>query len=126
VAEHEKYKSRHSILQSWLVATKGLIYTIRHERNVGLVCFFIVLAVFISAFLRISAIEWVIVVLCCGIVLTCELLNTAIEAVTDLACNQEIHPLAKIAKDTGSAATLAASVTSLIVAAIIFLPKLFH
>jgi len=83
-----------------------------------------VLAIVISALLRISAIEWVIVVLCCGIVLITELLNTAIEAVTDLAC-EERHPLAKIAKDTAAAATLIASVSSLIIAALIFGPRLF-
>ncbi len=33
-----------------------------------------------------------------------ELVNTGIEAVTDLACKEEIHPLAKKAKDCGSAA----------------------
>lgn len=33
-----------------------------------------------------------------------ELVNTAIEAATDLACKEEIHPLAKKAKDCGSAA----------------------
>ncbi len=33
-----------------------------------------------------------------------ELLNTGIEAATDLACKGEIHPLAKKAKDCGSAA----------------------
>ncbi|MCL2403287.1 MAG: diacylglycerol kinase family protein, partial [Coriobacteriia bacterium] len=94
------------------------------ERNVALVCFFLVIAVLVSAFFRISLIEWVIVALCCGLVLVTELLNTAIEAVTDLACNDEIHPLAKIAKDTAAAATLVASVTSLIAAVLVFGPRI--
>lgn len=40
------------------------------------------------------------------IVLLVELLNTGIEAVTDLACNHQVHPLAKKAKDTASAAVM--------------------
>jgi len=116
--------ARHSIVKSWAVSVVGFVNAVRTERNVALVCAFMVLAVIISAWLRISAIEWVIVVLCCGLVLITELVNTAIEAVTDLAC-EERHPLAKIAKDTAAAATLAASVTSLIIACIIFGPRIF-
>lgn len=49
------------------------------------------------------------------LVLLAELLNTGIEAVTDLACQGNIHPLAKKAKDTGSAAVLLAAVICVIV-----------
>jgi len=115
-------KRRHSLLTSWLTAGVGFVYAVRTERNVAIACGFIVLAVIISAILQVSFIEWAIVVLCCGLVLTTELLNTAIEAVTDLACNEEIHPLAKTAKDVAAGATGAASVSSLIVAAFIFGP----
>jgi len=116
--------ARHSILKSWAVSVIGFVNAVRAERNVALVCFFLVIAVLVSAFFRISLIEWVIVALCCGLVLVTELLNTAIEAVTDLACNDEIHPLAKIAKDTAAAATLVASVTSLIAAVLVFGPRI--
>ena len=116
--------ARHSILKSWATAVSGFVFAVRNERNVALVVGFMVLAIIISIWLQISAAEWAIVVLCCGLVLTCELLNTAIEAVTDLACNNEIHPLAKIAKDTAAGATLVTSVTSLIIAGIIFIPRI--
>ena len=120
----KKQQTRHSILQSWTTSVKGFGHAVKNERNVGLVLAFMVLAIIISALLRITATEWAIVVLCCGLVLTCELLNTAIEAVTDLACDNEIHPLAKIAKDTAAAATLVTSATSLVIAAIIFIPHI--
>jgi len=115
--------ARQSIFKSWAVSVTGFVHAVRTERNVGLVCAFMLIAIVISALLRISVIEWVIVVLCCAIVLVTELLNTAIEAVTDLAC-EERHPLAKIAKDTAAAATLIASVSSLIIAVLIFGPRL--
>jgi diacylglycerol kinase len=116
--------ARQSIFKSWSVSLQGFVNAVRTERNVGLVCAFVVLALTLSVLLQISILEWIIVILCCGLVLTTELLNTAIEAVTDLACDEKIHPLAKIAKDTASAATLVASCTSLIIGLLIFIPKL--
>ena len=115
---------RQSLLKSWAVSVSGFVHALRSERNVAIVCICMVFAVVIGFALRISVIEWVIVVLCCGLVLTTELLNTAIEAVTDLACNEKIHPLAKIAKDVAAAATLVTSVTSLIIAVLIFGPRI--
>ena len=59
------------------------------------------------------------VLLCCGLVLSLELINTALEALTDLA-SPEIHPLAKIAKDAAAGAVLAASFISLLVGLVLF------
>jgi len=113
-------------MASWLTSWNGFVYAVRNERNVGIAFVFVVLAMITSAILQISLIEWIVVVLCCGFVVTTELLNTAIEAVTDLACNEEIHPLAKIAKDVAAGATGAASVTSVIIAALIFGPRVIE
>ncbi|MCL2606769.1 MAG: diacylglycerol kinase family protein, partial [Coriobacteriia bacterium] len=94
-------------------------------RNVRIVAVCMVAAVVLAAAFRISAIEWIIVVLCCGLVMVTELLNTAIESVTDLAC-EERHPLAAASKDTAAAATLMASGTALIAGLIIFAPKIIN
>ena len=123
-AEGDVVARRQSLLKSWAVSVAGFVYAVRNERNVAIVCACMVLAIVMGFALRISSIEWVIVVLCCGLVLTSELLNTAIEAVTDLACNEEIHPLAKIAKDVAAGATLVTSVTSLIIALLVFGPRI--
>ena len=118
--------ARHSLLKSWAVSVEGLVTAIRTERNVALTFGAAVLAVIIAALLRVTLFEWVIVVLCIGLVITTELVNTAIESVTDLAIGEEIHPLAKMAKDTASAATLIASATSLIIAVLVFGPYLLE
>ena len=52
-----------------------------------------------------------------------ELINSAIEATVDLATTKE-HPLAKIAKDCGSAASLILCVAALFCGIIIFVPKI--
>ena len=62
--------------------------------------------------LRLSAASWAVVALAIGLVLSAELLNTAIEAVVDLVSPAD-HPLAKRAKDVSAAAVLAASLAAL-------------
>ena len=62
--------------------------------------------------LRFSALAWAVVALAIGLVLTAELLNTAVEAVVDLVSPHE-HPLAKRAKDLAAAGVLAASLAAL-------------
>ena len=57
-----------------------------------------------------------------GLVISCELINTAIEAVVDLV-TEDYHPLAKVAKDTAAAAVFVFAIVAVIVGLIIFLPK---
>ena len=57
------------------------------------------------------------------VVLAVELLNTAVEATVDLI-TKEIHPLAKVAKDCGSAAAFVSSIMAFIICLFIFMPKI--
>lgn len=63
------------------------------------------------------------IVLACALVLSLELLNSAVEAVVDLV-SPEWHPLAKLAKDTAAGAVMLASLGALGVAALELLPPL--
>jgi len=77
----------------------------------------------ISFLLNIPKAEWLIVVLCCGVVLITEIINTSIEA----ACNAidlNHNPQIKIAKDIAAAAVVMSGITSLIIGLAIFLPKI--
>lgn len=65
------------------------------------------------------------VLLLAALVLSLELVNTALEALTDLA-SPVYHPLAKQAKDTAAAAVLLASLLALLVGLRLFLPPLFR
>jgi diacylglycerol kinase (ATP) len=59
------------------------------------------------------------------LVLTLELLNTAIESVVDLTVEKTYHELAKVAKDCAAGAVLISAMASLMVAAWLILPRLF-
>jgi diacylglycerol kinase len=65
-----------------------------------------------GAALRIPPVWWALVVLAIGLVVTAELMNTAIEATVDLASAAD-HPLAKRAKDVAAAGVLVAVLTAL-------------
>lgn len=72
---------------------------------------------------KISLSEWAIIFIALGAILALELINTAIEAAVDLTTN-EIHPLAKIAKDCGSAASFVMSIVSIVISLFVFGPYL--
>ena len=74
---------------------------------------------------NINKYEWAIVMLTIGLVISCELINTAIEATVDLV-TEEYHPLAKVAKDTSAAAVFVFAIVAVIVGLIIFLPKIVN
>ena len=72
---------------------------------------------------HINGLEWILIICMLGIILSVELLNTAIESVCDLV-TKEYNPFVKIAKDCGSGATFIIFVVMLILNVIIFSPKI--
>ncbi len=118
----QKDKGLKRIKSSFKYAFNGLIDTYRTEQSVWIYIPVALLVILMGFLLKISNYEWMVVVLILGIILSLELVNTALEAVVDLITN-EYKPLAKKAKDTVSAAVLVFAVASVIVGLIIFLPK---
>lgn len=115
-------KSR-GILSSFGCALKGIFYVIRTQRNmkVHLAAAFLVMTV--GLFLHLTTSEWLSVNFAIFLVLFAEAINTAIEAAIDLT-TKEKHPLAGVAKDCAAGAVLLAVINSLIVAYLVFWPKL--
>lgn len=74
---------------------------------------------------RISAAEWIAVILAGGLVLAAEMANTAIEAMVDLVTGER-QPEAKIAKDAAAGGVLVTAVVAGIVGIVIFLPRLIE
>ena len=93
------------------------------QRNFKIEIGFAVAAVVLGVWLRIDFTQWAVVVLCMGVVLAGECMNTALEAVVDLA-SPESHELAKRAKDCAAGAVLIESIAALFVAAFVYLPPM--
>ena len=120
--ERKNQKGIKKFLNSFTYPIKGLRYAYRNEQNLT---FDVGMAVLVTVFgfiFKLNKYEWAIVVLTIGLVIACELINTAIEATVDLV-TEEYHPLAKVAKDTSAAAVFVFAVVAVIVGLIIFLPK---
>lgn len=105
-------------------AIEGILYTARtqkHMRNHFLSALVILLA---TLFLKVSALEFILLALSVSFVLFAELMNTAIEVVVDLV-SPEYHPMAKIAKDTAAGAVLVAAIGTAIMGYLILSQYIF-
>lgn len=80
---------------------------------------------FLALWLRLPAHDWAMLVLTTAMVFAAEFMNTAIEAVVDLA-SPDKHPLAKIGKDVGAAAVLVAALAAVLVGLLILGPPLLQ
>lgn len=110
--------------KSFYFAFKGIadLFSGRHPN--AIVHLLAVVSVCLAGyFLKISTSEWLAVILCFIAVITLEAMNSAIEYVVDLA-SPDYHPLAEKAKDMAAGAVLLAAIGSVIIALIIFLPKI--
>jgi len=111
-------------IKSFFNALSGIIYTIINEHNMIIMILATIVVVFAGKYYNISIPEWLFCIGIIGAVIASEMINTSIEAVVDLV-SPETHPLAKIAKDTASSASLILSIAAFIGALIIFVPKIF-
>ncbi len=106
-------------------AVDGIIYSLRTQPNFRIHLFFTVMAVMVGYFLQLLRWEWVALWLAIFMVIVTEMLNTAIESMTDLLTSE--HRLAaKIAKDTAAGMVLITAVGSIVIGIFIFVPHLFQ
>ena len=104
---------------------EGLKYAYCKEQSMLIHIVILALALTGGFCLNINGTEWLFIILLMGFIAGLELINTSIEATIDLI-SPEIHPLAKIAKDTASAAVFILSMTGIVGAIVIFLPKILE
>lgn len=112
-----------TFLRSFVYAFRGIAHTLVVGRNFKVQLGFALVAIALGIAFQIDLTQWAIVVVCIGVVLGGECVNTAIEAVVDLA-SPEYAELAKHAKDCAAGGVLVCSIASAIVAVLLFLPKI--
>ena len=110
------------IALSFTFAFAGLTYLVRTQSNFWVHLMAALCVVVLAAVLGLRGAELAVLALAIGLVLILEALNTALEALVDLA-SPDIHPLAKVAKDVSAAAVLLAAATSVVVALAVLLPR---
>jgi diacylglycerol kinase len=114
-----------SRLKAFGYAFSGWWFVIRTQRNAWIHMVVSIAVILMSFFLRINASSWALILLAIAMVWIAEFLNTALEAVVDLASNHQQHELARVGKDVGAAAVLIAAVTSIIIGILVLGPPLW-
>lgn len=110
-------------LSSAKYALAGLIYMFRREKSTKALTFVTALAVLILPWLQLPAIEAALILFAVGLIWIAEILNSAVEAVVDLATD-DVHPMAKVAKDVSSAATLVSVLLAIVINVMLVLPAI--
>ena len=101
----------------------GISYVTKSEKNFKREIALGIIALILSYILKIDKIEFIIILTMICLVLTTEIINTAIERTVDLV-TKEYHELARIAKDVSGGSVLVTSIFALIIGIIIFIPKI--
>lgn len=114
---------KYPITKSFLFAISGLKSALIREPNFRIHITLAILASTAAYFLNFNLLEWLILAITIFLVITFELINTVLESLVNLI-SPELTPEAKIVKDVSAAAVLVSAIFSVIVGAILFLPKI--
>jgi diacylglycerol kinase (ATP) len=109
--------------RSFRYAFAGWWYVIRTQKNAWIHTTISGAVLLVAFWLRLSPRDWAVLILAIAMVWMGEFLNTALEAVVDLA-SPELHPLAKVCKDVGAASVLIAALASVLIGLLILGPPL--
>lgn len=105
---------RSSLPNSFRHALAGIVYVVRTQRNARIHLAVAAAAVGLGLWIGLTPTQWAVVAVVAGMVLAAEWLNTAVEAMVDLA-TPDYHPLAKVAKDAAAAAVLLTAIIAVVV-----------
>lgn len=122
-AETKGKGQRYKLTSAFSNAGHGLFEAVRSERNLRIDACMAVVAIALGFGLRVDTPSWLAVIVCIGMMFALETVNTAIEAVVDLA-SPGYHELARRAKDCAAGAALAGALASFVVGCIVFIPPI--
>lgn len=111
------------VARSFSFACCGIKTCFIKEINFKIHLCFTAIAVLLGICLHIAAIEWLIILMCIGLVLSLEMINTALEHLCNIVSN-DYHAGIKIIKDISAGAVLISAFITAICGAVIFIPKI--
>lgn len=112
-------------LRSVRSAFKGILVALKEERNMKIHACFVILVSLAGFLLKISLAEWLWCLLCFALVISMEMMNTAVENFVDFV-EPKYNEMAGKVKDIAAGAVLINVLFSIIIGNIIFLPKIIH
>ena len=108
-------------LRSFRYAFAGIVLLFREEHNAQIHATITVLVVVAGVVLRVSPVEWAVLVICIGVVLAAEAFNSAIERIADYLTLERDDRIRDI-KDLAAGAVLLCAIAAVAVGCVIFLP----
>ena len=113
------------LLKTLSYGFNGILYTLKHERNMVIHFLVMILVIIAGIVFKITFVEWGVCFVLFALVLSLELMNTALENVVDLV-TEEKKAKAKVAKDAAAGAVLVSAIFAVIIGISIFLPRLLN
>lgn len=113
------WMKNNSFFRSFAFAGCGIAETVCRERNFRFHLTAAAYVLYFARFYRLTAVQWGILILLMGAVLSAELLNTAVEQTVDLS-GTEPTPQGKLAKDASAYAVLILAIASVAIGVIFF------
>lgn len=118
-----KMSLTHPIIKSFPFAFQGLKTALKDEPNFKIHLTFALIAIILGFLLKLTGLEWLLLITTIAFVIIMELVNTSLESIVNLV-SPEIKDAARKAKDVGAAAVLVSAIFSVAVGLLLFLPKI--
>jgi diacylglycerol kinase len=112
-------------IHSFAVAIFGIGFALRTQSHMRFHAVAGLIACCLGLIVSLEPLEWAIILLAIAVVISAEMINTAVEQAVNLA-SPDIHPVAKVAKDVAAGAVLVAAAISAIIGLLILGPPLWH
>ncbi|HXF06644.1 MAG TPA: diacylglycerol kinase family protein [Blastocatellia bacterium] len=112
--------------QSFRNAGRGIILALRTERNIRIQTVCATTASLVGLWLDLSPVELALIFVAIGLVLAAEMINSAIERLSDVVTGGEFDPRIRQVKDIAAGGVLVAAVTSALIGIAIYLPALIR
>ncbi len=112
-------------LRGFLHAFRGLKWLVKEEHNAWIHLAVTAVLVPVCFWLHLNTIEWILIILCIGLVLSMELINSAIERLSD-RIDTGPDKLIGQAKDMAAGAVLVSAIAAAIIGLIILVPKILN
>jgi diacylglycerol kinase len=110
-------------IRSFYYAGQGIRHCFRRERNFRIHIAATAIVIILASLLHCTAVEWVLLLICIGMVVSLEMVNTAIERFCNMV-QTDFNPQVKIIKDVAAGAVLVSAVVAAICGMIIFIPRI--
>jgi len=109
------------LIKSFTYAFRGLFKIFREEQNLQVESISAIIVIALGFIFQIKPLEWCAILICIALVILMETVNSAVERMADVL-KPRIHSYVKEMKDIMAAAVMLASLLSVAVGLIIFIP----